>query len=207
MWWPGVAMAGIIRHDGRLYSIRRLRGGVRTVAVVETAEDRMPPDHAPTPSRFRINDRNLRDDPLARTGDASELRTTIARTRSPADSSKSHDDRPSAGTTRSASTEIANFAQANVTINVIVAYTQKAASHYADPSRELVALSIELANQSFRNSKLGHVNYYSSRTPTRPTTRRKACISITFGVLPTRMMATWRKSTPYAKSMMRTSRF
>ena len=70
---------------------------------------------------------------------------------------ESHDDRPSAGTTRSASTEIANFAQANVTINVIVAYTQKAASHYADPSRELVALSIELANQSFRNSKLGHV--------------------------------------------------
>ena len=40
---------------------------------------------------------------------------------------------------------------------MIVAYTQKAASHYADASRELVALSIELANQSFRNSKLGHV--------------------------------------------------
>ena len=26
MWWPGVAMAGIIRHYGRLYSIRRSRG-------------------------------------------------------------------------------------------------------------------------------------------------------------------------------------
>jgi nucleotide-binding universal stress UspA family protein len=55
------------------------------------------------------------------------------------------------------STEIANFARAKVIINVIVAYARKAASHYADASRELVALSIELANQSFRNSKLRHV--------------------------------------------------
>jgi len=40
---------------------------------------------------------------------------------------------------------------------VIVAYTRKAANYHADPGRELVALSIELANQTFRNSKLGHV--------------------------------------------------
>jgi peptidyl-Asp metalloendopeptidase len=46
---------------------------------------------------------------------------------------------------------------ADVVINVIVAYTQKAASHYTDLNRELVAFSIELANQSFRNSKLGHI--------------------------------------------------
>jgi hypothetical protein len=142
MWWPGVAMAGIIRHDGRLYSIRRMRGGVRTVGVVETAEDLMPPEHAPTPSRFRTNDPNLRDDPLVRTGDASEMRTTIARDRDP---------------TRVASTKMTNAAQTDVTINVIVAYTRKAGSYYADPSRELVAFSIELANQSFRNSKLGNI--------------------------------------------------
>ena len=142
MWWPGVAMAGIIRHDGRLYSIRRMRGGVRTVAVVETAEDLMPPEHAPTPSRFRTNDPNLRDDPLVRTGDASEIRTTIARDRD---------------ATKPASTEMANSAPTDIAINVIAAYTLKAASHYSDPNRELVAFSIELANQSFRNSKLGHI--------------------------------------------------
>jgi metallopeptidase family M12-like protein len=142
MWWPGVAMAGVMRHDGRLYSIRRMRGGVRTVAVVETTEDRMPPEHAPTPSRFRTNDPNVRDDPLVRTGDASEMRTTIARERK---------------ATTPASTEITNSAQTDVAINVIVAYTQKAASYYTDPSRELVAFSIELANQSFRNSKLENI--------------------------------------------------
>jgi hypothetical protein len=43
---------------------------------------------------------------------------------------------------------------------VIVAYTRKAASYHVDPSRELVALSIELANQTFRNSKLGHVKLH-----------------------------------------------
>jgi hypothetical protein len=99
MWWPGVAMAGIIRHDGRLYSIRRMRGGVRTVAVVETPEDRMPPEHAPIPSQFRTKDPNLRDDPLVRTGDASERRTSIAR------------DRPSTDAKRWMSTETANSPQ------------------------------------------------------------------------------------------------
>jgi hypothetical protein len=151
MWWPGVAMAGIIRDDGRLYSIRRMRGGVRTVAVVETAEDSMPPDHAPTPSRLRINDRNLRDDPLVRTGDASEVRTNVAGFRPPVDSSNPQDQPELTAQARSTSDPT------DVIINVIVAYTQKAANYYADAARELVALSIELANRSFRNSKLGHI--------------------------------------------------
>jgi hypothetical protein len=45
----------------------------------------------------------------------------------------------------------------DVVIDVIVAYTAKAASHYADIERELVALSLEEANQSFRASNLGHI--------------------------------------------------
>jgi len=40
---------------------------------------------------------------------------------------------------------------------VIVAYTRRAAGKYSDVERELVALSIEEANQSFQNSKLGHI--------------------------------------------------
>ena len=62
------------------------------------------------------------------------------------------------------STETANSPQADVVINVIVAYTQKAASHYTDLNRELVAFSIELANQSFRNSKLGHIKLHAYQT-------------------------------------------
>ena len=45
----------------------------------------------------------------------------------------------------------------DIVIDVIVAYTKKAASNYADVKRELVDLSIEEANESFRMSSLGHV--------------------------------------------------
>jgi hypothetical protein len=41
---------------------------------------------------------------------------------------------------------------------VIVAYTKKAAHGCADIERELVALSIEEANRSFRLSNLGHIS-------------------------------------------------
>ena len=45
----------------------------------------------------------------------------------------------------------------DVVIDVIVAYTKKAASNYSDVKRELVDLSIEEANESFRKSGIGHV--------------------------------------------------
>ena len=45
----------------------------------------------------------------------------------------------------------------DVVIDVIVAYTKKAASNYSDVKRELVDLSIEEANESFRQSGIGHV--------------------------------------------------
>jgi hypothetical protein len=45
----------------------------------------------------------------------------------------------------------------DVVIDVIVAYTRKAASNYTDVKRELVDLSIEEANESFRQSGIGQV--------------------------------------------------
>ena len=45
----------------------------------------------------------------------------------------------------------------DIVIDVIVAYTKKAASNYADIERELVELAIEEANGSFRLSNLGHI--------------------------------------------------
>jgi hypothetical protein len=48
-------------------------------------------------------------------------------------------------------------ASKNVVIDVIVAYTKKAASHYFDIESELVDAAIEEANRSFRLSNLGHI--------------------------------------------------
>lgn len=60
MWWPGGRMAGIIRHQGRIYSIRHMGGAVH--AIIEISKDRMPPEHAPL--RQRAPDVPfLRDDP------------------------------------------------------------------------------------------------------------------------------------------------
>src|SRR5205823_10221520 len=45
----------------------------------------------------------------------------------------------------------------DIVIDVIVAYTRKAAGSYSDIRRDLVDLAVEQANESFRMSKLGHV--------------------------------------------------
>jgi hypothetical protein len=46
---------------------------------------------------------------------------------------------------------------ADIIIDVIAAYTRRAASHYADIKAELIDLSIELTNESFRASNVDHV--------------------------------------------------
>ena len=48
-------------------------------------------------------------------------------------------------------------ANEEVTIDVLVAYTKKAASYYGDIEHEVIALAIEEANESFRISNLGNV--------------------------------------------------
>jgi hypothetical protein len=106
------------------------------------------------PARLRVNDPNQRDDPLILRGDASELRRYVAGAQPPANSLEPQVDGPPAATR----TVPGAVGQADsVVINVIVAYTKKAARHYGDVDRELVALSIEEANQSFRNSKVGQI--------------------------------------------------
>jgi hypothetical protein len=46
---------------------------------------------------------------------------------------------------------------AQVTIDVLVAFTSRAARYYSDIRQELIELAVEEANESFRISKLGHV--------------------------------------------------
>jgi hypothetical protein len=151
MWWPGGRMAGTVQHQGRIYSIRPMGGEAH--AVVELGEDRMPQEHAPMPSRLRANDPNLRDDPLVHQGDASILRPVTGGMHPPAVPQA-----PGGQKKQPASTSPKKGGQpGDVVIDVIVAYTKKAASNYADVRRELIELSIEEANESFRTSNLGHV--------------------------------------------------
>jgi hypothetical protein len=146
MWWPGGKMAGTVQHQGRIYSIRPMGGEAH--AVVALAEERMPQEHAPMPARLRTNDPTLRDDPLVNQGDASLLRPVTGGMRPPAQQ------RPDA---EKKSQGKGDAQGEDVVIDVIVAYTRKAAGYYTDIANELVGLSIEEANESFRQSGLGHV--------------------------------------------------
>src|SRR5215470_6023371 len=147
MWWPGGKMAGTLQHEGKIYSIRHMGGEMH--AVVEMGEDRMPQEHAPMPEGMRQNDPNLRDDPLRNEGDASIMRPKRqqkggqfrAKQQAKARGPKATADQkvaavsPTDGATRKESGRT-GLAPKDVVIDVIVAYTKKAASNYSDMKRE-----------------------------------------------------------------------
>ena len=84
-------------------------------------------------------------------GDASMLRPATAGMRPPSP-------QPQARRRTSRSSAPAGAGRrADTSIDVIIAYTKKAAAHYSDIKRELVDLAIEEGNESFRASGLGNV--------------------------------------------------
>jgi hypothetical protein len=163
MWWPDGKMAGSVQHQGRLYSIRHLGGEMH--AVVEKSAERMPQEHAPMSARLRANDPTLRDDPLVNQGDASLLRAATKEApgkRSQAKGSKEHQQIALAPTKAKEGVAIPSRDKSgakpnDIVIDVIVAYTKKAAGNYLDVRGELIDLSIEEGNESFRQSGVGHV--------------------------------------------------
>jgi hypothetical protein len=156
MWWPGGRMAGIVQHEGRIYSIRHMGGEMH--AVVAMGEERMPREHAPMPERLRSNDPSLRDDPLIQQGDASILRQgTPANPPALASPGPNLSNSKKQQQFKAPPAAKAGTHPGEIVIDVIVAYTQKAASYYSDVRRELVDLSIEEANESFRISNLPHI--------------------------------------------------
>ncbi len=147
MWWPNGSMAGTVQERDRIYSIRHVGGPI--YAMVEMGSERMPSDHAPMPARLRSADPNLRDDPLINHGDASLLRPATLGMRAPKP--------PAEKKPQSIAAPPLAPGKHDVIIDVVIAYTKKAAAHYTDIKRELVDLAIEEGNESFRNSGVGNV--------------------------------------------------
>ncbi|MGE0024432.1 MAG: M12 family metallo-peptidase, partial [Hyphomicrobium sp.] len=154
IWWADGRLSGSVTYMGHVYSVRSLGGGVH--GIIELAPNKLPPEHAPMSDKDK-HDMGMAKDPLVEQGDASMI--------SPKKASRDLEDAagtqerlallgPSAisgGHFRDATT------QPEVVITVLVAYTRAAARFYGDIERDLVALAIEDANQSFRSSGLGHV--------------------------------------------------
>ena len=149
--WPQGRLSGNISHAGRLYSVQSVGGGMH--AVIETAPKMLPPEHAPMDPATKQK-MNMVDDPLVTNGDANMLMEKMTppgenienlRDLQPANSGSGKPDLTAAPAVSSASTDL-------VTITLIVSYTKAAASHYTDIGKDLIALAVAEANQSFKAS-------------------------------------------------------
>jgi hypothetical protein len=107
------------------------------------AEERMPPEHA-----------QMTEHPSQHT-DASIVRPPASESKRQLALALAARPTPAKGKTESGAK--GGPPSKDIVIDVIVAYTKAAASHYADIQHELVDLAIEEANESFRLSNLGNV--------------------------------------------------
>ena len=164
MFWPNGKMTGMVRNDGHIHAIRHVKDSV--YAIVDMSEEKMPHEHAPMPERLRVDDPNLRDESLTKQGDASVLREMSAAKRPQSQAQPNTKQQlayvPAGKPTPAKTKPEAPAAKADpsakdVVIDVIVAYTPKATSHYMDIKRELIELAIEEGNESFRRSGLEHL--------------------------------------------------
>src|SRR5215510_14845799 len=131
MWWPNGMMAGTVQDAGKIYSIRHMGG--QFYAVVEMNAERMPQEHAALPQKLWASVANLRDDPLVQQGDASLLRRAMTAGHVPLPPAAAPQRGKRASTTGTgAARRRPPAAGKDVVIDVIVAYSKKAASNYGD---------------------------------------------------------------------------
>jgi len=118
------------------------------------------------PERMRVDDPNLRDESLVKQGDASILRDMAAARRPQSQAQPKGKQqlayvpagKPAAPKAKPEDPAAkGDPSSKDVVIDVIVAYTPKAASHYDDIKRDLIEFAIEEANESFRKSGLEHI--------------------------------------------------
>jgi hypothetical protein len=100
----------------------------------------------------RSDDVTLRDDAIANAGSASILRPVTRGMRAPR-----IETRQLALAASKAAAVSKGMKRQDIVIDVLVAYTRKAASRYGDIRSELIDFSIEETNASFRLSNLGHI--------------------------------------------------
>jgi peptidyl-Asp metalloendopeptidase len=128
MLWGNAMLTGHFAYKGTIYTIENVGGGIN--AFAEMDRRKLPADH-PSPATRDI-------DPLPVT---KQLKTLPP------------------------GPEVAPFADAtrlaleakNVTIDVMILYTGNVAKHYVRDPSDLLALGIEEANETFRNSGLGNI--------------------------------------------------
>jgi hypothetical protein len=163
MWWKGGRFSGMFTYGGHMYSLMNMGNEVH--AVVETDPGKMPPDHGAMHARANAQSQagDVKDDPLVSRGEGDMMRPNRSRQGHRADAIGEKS--PAAGRPIAQATRIMPMSAAlrrrmaarDITIDVMILYTGKVADKYIDVGTDLIALAIEQANQSFRNSDLSNI--------------------------------------------------
>ena len=163
LWWPSGRLAGQITYSGRHYVVKNLGGNMH--GVVEMSTRKLPPEHAPM-GKPLLDKMHMKKDPLVTKGDAGLLRKPNAgEVERPKEPLRNLQDAGPKSQAKPGS-EIAlvvppppkgGAPREPITIDLLVAYTPAAASHYTDIKRDLIEVAVEEVNQSFRNSGIDNV--------------------------------------------------
>jgi Metallo-peptidase family M12B Reprolysin-like len=157
MWWKGGKFTGLFSYRSHIYTLRNMGGDIH--AIIETDPDKLPPDHGPVASQEgRAAD--LKNDPLVARGEGAAMRPAVAQ-----DGRATFTEVLSSLLKGSATAKIVPLSAAKrrqllankVTIDVMILHTPKVAKKYVDIDTDLIALSIEQANDSFASSGIGNV--------------------------------------------------
>jgi hypothetical protein len=132
MLWRDGHLSGYFGYKGRVFTVNHVDGQVHTMAEIDPG--RLPADHAPS----------AQGQPAKRGND---------------------DDKESKPPPTPAEPSVAPFRDAErralenkkLAIDLMILYTKNAASHYIRDPADLLALAIEQANETFRNSGLGNI--------------------------------------------------
>ena len=164
IWWQDGRLTGMFTHRGSMYVLKNMGGEVH--AIVETDPRKMPPDHGTMRARAAAQpNADVKDDPLVARGEAAMMR--------PQDRSDIKDrqdllgaaPKAAAPTGAPAPAKITPISQAKrralaakkINIDVMVLYTSNVVTKYVEIEKDLIALTIEEGNESFRNSGLSNV--------------------------------------------------
>lgn len=156
LWWPSGRISGQITYRNRHFVVKNLGGTLH--GIVEMSPRMLPPEHAPM-EKSLMKKMNMREDPLVTKGDASMLRAKPSEEEEPLKNLRDLAPGRQAMTAPHLvpDTPPASLGGEPVTIDMLVAYTARAASHYTDIKRDLIEVAIEEANQTFRNSGITNV--------------------------------------------------
>jgi hypothetical protein len=131
MVWGNALLTGYFAYKGTVFTVESLGGGVH--AYAEMDRNKLPADHPPPASRDSVRSSNADQEPEPA---PAPVEPAVA---------------PFTDADRLA------LEAKNVTIDVMLLYTARAAKHYIRDPSDLLALAIQETNQTLKNSGLGNI--------------------------------------------------